>query len=156
SNFGSSFFVVWLLYGYSFGLLGGMLARKTFLALAFAAPAAVTALLPWIPTFFAGGMTVWQLYVVPVMVLILARLSVWPWAPDRMLGGPNIARWGTTFALCSIWIIACLGYRVWQVAPADEPFNVAEFRASYKTLEKSEAPSLIRLAVTQHDQHIRK
>src|SRR5207245_2077338 len=94
--------------------------------------------------------------VVPIGLLALARWSVWSWATDRILSRTNLLRWGAVTTLAGLWIVGCLAFRAWEVPPHDEPFNVAEFKAGYRAIEKSEAPQLIRQAVNQREQHVQR
>jgi hypothetical protein len=122
---------VWLVYGFAFGHLAGMLARKTFIAFAVAAVAAGTCLAIWLPSLIGGGLPAWQVFAIPVGLLILARVSVWKWATDRLHTWRSLAVWGACTAFGIGFIGLALGYRVWEVPKALTPFNVAEFESGY-------------------------
>src|SRR5262249_32907617 len=120
---------VWLVYGFAFGHLAGMLARKTFNAFAIALTAAATCLAIWLPSLFGGGLPAWQVFAVPVGALVLARALVWKWATERLYGRRSLNTLGACAALGLVFIGLALGNRVWEVPKVPEPFDVAGFEA---------------------------
>jgi hypothetical protein len=143
---GLSFLTIWLAYGFSFGHLAGMLARKTFVAVAIALPVAVITVSFWIPSMLNGGLSFWQLHAIPLGLLVLPAVSTWAWATDRLLSRRVLLIWVGGLALAFIWLAGSLAYRVWEIPPAGEPFDVAALEEFSRKPDSEKARNFIREA----------
>jgi hypothetical protein len=93
-----------------------------------------------------GGVSAWQLWAVPVLLLATGRLAMWPWAAGRLESGkPALLLWCCGL-LAVAWVAGSLWYRVLQVPDAGEPFDVRAYAAALPPPEQNKAGGLIRQA----------
>jgi hypothetical protein len=74
----------WLAYGFAFGHVAGLFARKTFVAFALGLVGSISCLMLWYPSMVGGGLPWWQVFAIPISLLLFAKLSLWKWATDRL------------------------------------------------------------------------
>ena len=121
----------WFAYGFAFGHVAGLFARKSFVAFALGLVGSVSCLLLWFPSMLGGGLPWWQVFLIPVGLLLLAKLMLWKWATERLY---SARAWAltTAFALGAIgFITMALCNRVWEAPAIGEPFDVASFEFEY-------------------------
>ena len=73
------------LTGFAVGLLSGIVFRKAFIAVMAGVALALFALGVWVPGLLIGGVPSWQVFLVPVILLVAARLLMRPWTAERLL-----------------------------------------------------------------------
>jgi hypothetical protein len=137
---------LWPIYGYSYGLLFGQLARRPVIALIFSYFLAFLFAMLWLPSLFIGGVPAWQIALIPVLLLVTSRLSMRPWLAGRLGEARPLMGFGGVAILLVIAQASCLWYRAVEVPDVGEPFDVTAFVASLPTPEKNEAGLLIRRA----------
>ncbi|MFL5342386.1 MAG: hypothetical protein ACJ8F7_19745 [Gemmataceae bacterium] len=137
------FVLVWGVYGFCFGHLAGLLARKTLVSFAVGLTVSGLVLAVWLPSLLSGGVPDWQLYGLPLAMLLAARLLLWPWATERLLTRRMIPAWAALVAGVLLWIGGSLAYRVVEVPNVAPPFDVAAFVAGYPKPEDNKARDLI-------------
>lgn len=126
-----NFLIAPLIYGFAFGHLIGLFARKTFVAFAVGLVGALACLAAWTPSLVGGGLPAWQILAIPIGLVILARLSIWKWATDRLFSTPSLLLCAGAAALGVGFIGLAIGNRVWESPRVAPPFDVAEFEAGY-------------------------
>jgi hypothetical protein len=137
------FLSVWVVYGFVTGLLATQLFRKAVIAIAAATVAGVLLVAVWLPSLMMGGVLLWQVFGVPLVLLVASRFVMRPWTSDRLgsrrsvLGMLGIG--GLTVALTAV----ALWYRVAEVPDVGEPFDVQAYLASMPTGERNEAGRLL-------------
>jgi hypothetical protein len=141
------FLVLWPLYGFCFGVLFGQLAKRTVIAATLALWTALPVVALWAPSLALGGLSLWQVLPVPVLLLVTSRLAMRPWVSDRLLTRRPLASLVGAGALMVLALAGGLWYRAVEVPDVGEPFDVAAFRASLPPPEKNEAGRLFRSAV---------
>jgi hypothetical protein len=101
---------VWLVTGFSVAQFCMLAVRNSAAAVVIAIVVSGAVLLLWVPSSIMGGLKAWQLYVVPVLLLVGSRLAMWPWASNR-LGSrkPALLLIGCA-VLSAAWIGATLWY----------------------------------------------
>jgi hypothetical protein len=139
------FLGIWPLYGFGIGqYFAQVMPRPTLAAILALFLSPLVAI--WIPSFLFGGLALWQVLVVPVLLLLLTRINQWPWLSGRLLTGRPLVVLvaGNVFVLLSL--AAALSYRVFEIPDVGEPFDVPAFIASLPSREQNEAGPLIRRA----------
>jgi hypothetical protein len=140
------FLGLWALYGFSFGQFFAQLARRPVIALTLAAFTTPLIVALWTPSLLVGGLPVWQVLLVPVVLLLTTRLTLWPWISDRLWTfRPMLGAVGAG-ALIVLILAGCLWRRAVEVPDVGEPFDVKAFTATLPPPEKNEAGPLIRSA----------
>ena len=134
---GAQFIFLWAVYGFCFGHLVGLLARKLLVALAIAVVVATAVVAVWLPSLLGGGVPTWQLFGLPLAILLAARLFLWPWATDRLFTRGMVPAWLALVGGTILWPGGSLAYRVLEVPAAGPPFDVAAFKASYPTSKEN-------------------
>lgn len=142
-----TFLALIALYGFGFGQLFGLLARRNVIALIIATTLAPVALGLWLPSLLVGGLPIWQAALVPAALLVISRLSVRPWVAGRIFTRPVIGSLGGCATLLILGQVGFFYYRAIQVPDVGTPFDVSAFLASFPTPEQNEAGSLYHLAV---------
>jgi hypothetical protein len=137
------FLVLWLAYGFSLALLLTLVVRKSAVAVVIAVLVGAGAAGFWLPSLLGGGLSLWQVLGVPVLLLAASRLAMRAWTSDRLdTGRPAAALIGCA-VLAVAWIAANLGARPLEVPDVGEPFDVKASFASLPTPEHNEAGRLI-------------
>jgi hypothetical protein len=136
-------------YGFAFGHLCGIVFRKAVVAAGVAVLLGGTAAALWLPSLLAGGVTHWQLWLPPVLVLATARLLMRGWASERQTtpgAAGTLAAGGVVAALA---LAAGLGYRATEVP--DEGDGEADIRYVQGLLpfDANEGGRLFRTAAEQ-------
>lgn len=142
---------LWLFYGFSIGHLCGLLFRRSLIAFVVALMMAAMATSVWLPSMLGGGLHGWQVWGVPVLLMVLARLLMHPWSSDRLLTPGSIGRIVAVLLLCLLWIAGSLWFRVIEVPDVPDRWNMAEFVASLPTPEENKAGQRIRSAAAAVD-----
>jgi hypothetical protein len=140
------FFGLWPLYGFCFAQFVGLVAPRPFLSVTLALGLAPAVVAVWVPSLLAGGLPLWQLLVVPALLLLVTRLALWPCVSGRLLTFRPLLGVGAGSLLMLSTVAGCLWYRAAEVPDLGEPFDVAAFRAELPPPEKNEAGALVRKA----------
>jgi hypothetical protein len=149
-------FGLWLLYGFSIALTCGLAWRKSAAALFMSLVLSVAAGVVWVPSLLGGGLPAWQVFVPPVVLLVVNRLLLRSWVSDRLYTWKPLA--GLTFGglLAVAWVAGCLGGRVASLSDLEEPAEGSAFAQAVRTFEdqlpkpeQNESGSLIRQALAR-------
>jgi hypothetical protein len=148
-----TFLTLGLAYGFGFGQFFGLLTRKTAVAAVLAVLVGIAVAAAWMPSLLGGGVYVWQVLVVPVLLLAGIRPVLWAWSSGRIHSlRPLIVLTGSA-VLALLWMAGTFWFRAVSVPDVGEPFDVRAFAASLPTPENNEAGALIRQAAQALDQH---
>jgi hypothetical protein len=145
--------VVWLSYGFSAGQLFALLCPKNLVAVMMSLPVSAGLVSPWLPSLISGGLPVWQVFVIPVLLLATGRLVLWAWAGGRLATWQPALMLVACGAVSGLWLIGCLTWRVLEVPDTGEPFDVAAFRASRPSPAQNEAGDRILRAMQALSTH---
>jgi hypothetical protein len=148
------FLALWPIYGFCVALFLGQSVRRTVVALVLALAATPAVLALWVPSFLIGGLPVWQVLAIPLMLLATTRLSFRPWVSNRLWS--RRPRLGICMALglMAVWLAGCLWYRVLEVPDVGEPFDVQGFIKSLPSSEQNKASRLVRIGFERFEERI--
>ena len=139
------FLGIWPLYGFCFAQYFAQVMPRPVVGgiLAFLVAPLVGV---WIPSQLFGGLSLWQVLVVPVLLLLLTRINQRSWLMGRLLvGKPLVVLLGGA-VLVVVGLAGSLWYRVLEIPNVGEPFDVQAFEATIPSPEQNEAGRLIRRA----------
>lgn len=114
------YLLLWPVYGFAFGHLAGLLFRKTIVALGVGTLTAAPVAALWLPSLLTGGVHGWQLWPVPILVLLSTRLLLRPWSADRLATLRPLATVAGVATAAVAWTAFGLLYRVVEVSPTAE------------------------------------
>lgn len=117
-------------YGFAAGQLCGMLFRKAVVAAGVAGLVGGTAAVLWLPSVLGGGLSHWQVWVPPVVVLVAGRLLVRAWSADRLTARGPLGVLAAGVAAALAVEAAGIGYRVVQVPDTPGAEDDVRFVAS--------------------------
>lgn len=118
------FLLLGLVYGFVVGHLAGMVFRKTVVAGLVATVTAATLAGLILPSVIGGGAATWQVWAPAAVLLVTARLLLYPWATERVATrGPVLRAAGGTLAALLV-LAAGIGYRVVEIP--SRPDRLAE------------------------------
>jgi hypothetical protein len=139
------FVVLWLVYGFSIGQFCARVARKPIIA-AFMSLLLCPVAVIWWPSLVRGGLSAWQVFAAPLVLLAATRLALWEW-----VAGGSRSGWSPMLIGCAVLSALCLAggleYRAWQVPDVGEPFDVREYLARLPTPEQNSAGNRTRAAL---------
>jgi hypothetical protein len=142
-----AFGCAWLVHGFAVGLLCGLIFRKPLVALVVSLGLAAVLASVWVPSILAGGLRVWQVGSVPVVLLVCAWLLLPAWASDRLASGRIVARLVLAGLLCVALIAMGLWYRVVEVPDVPVGSDLEGFVAGLPAEEDNHAGHEIRTAL---------
>ncbi len=100
---------IFILHGYAFGLVSGLLFRKTVVAVGVGTLVGGPLALLWVPSLLTGGVQYWQIFVVPLLAVLAARFLMRAWASDRLgTRKPLVALGSIGFAMIAFTTFAIL------------------------------------------------
>ena len=124
------FLALWPAQAFCVGVFLGQVMRRPVLALIWGVIVAPMVAAFWLPSFLIGGLPVWQVLVVPLILLLTSLLMQCPWISDRLWNAKSIVRIALAVFLMVGWTGGCLLYRVLEVPDVGEPFDVRAFVAT--------------------------
>lgn len=141
--------LLWLAHGFAAGHLCGLLFRKTLVGFVVGLGSAVMLASVWLPSLFGGGLHLWQVIGVPIVLLGIARLLMRPWAADRLVTLRTFLRLGAALGVCVAWITGNLWYRVAEIPLVPQRYDMEAFVASLPTVDQNENGLLTRGALAR-------
>ena len=143
------FLLLSLVYGFAVGHLAGMLFRKAAVAGLVASVVSATMLALIYPSVIAGGAAAWQVWGPAGVLLLTARLLLYPWATERVTyRGPVLRAVGGT-ALAVGLLGAGLAYRVYEIPDVSDRLAESGFLASLPSFEENKGGNDVKSAVSQ-------
>jgi hypothetical protein len=146
---GGIYLVLWLVYGFAIGQFCARVARKPVVA-AFVSLLLCPVAVIWWPSLVCGGLSVWQVFAAPLVLLAATRLTLWEW----VAGGPH-AGWSPTLigsaALSALCLAGGVEYRVWQIPNVGGPLDVREYVNKLPTPTENKAGQRTRAALEELD-----
>ena len=132
------FLLTFMLYGYSFGMVSGLLFRKTVVAVGVGTLVGGPLALLWLPSLLAGGVRGWQLFIVPYLAVFAARFLMRAWASDRLgTRKPLVALSSFGIAMIAFTALAVL-YRAIEVPLLPETDDDIRFAATVPQLDSED------------------
>ena len=142
------FLTIGLVYGFVVGHLCGMIFRKTVVAGLVATVAAVTLAGLVFPAVVGGGASAWQVWGPAAVLLLTARLLLYPWATERVISrGPALRAIGGAAAAAAV-LGAGIAYRVIEIPSAPDRLAESGFADSIPSYGTDEVGSKVKAAAT--------
>lgn len=142
------FLTLWPVYGFAVGHFFSLVARRTVIAAILAGATASTLLAFWTPALVGGGLSMWQVSIVPVVLLMATRLIMWPWLGGRLHALRPMLAVGACLVAAAAATAGILCYRTVEVPEVGEPFDVRAFRGTLDKFAQNEAGALLRQAAS--------
>lgn len=142
---------VWvgLVYGFAVGHLMAMLFRKTVVAGLVASICGATIVGLIAPSVLCGGASAWQIWGPAVVLIVTARLLLYPWSTERVLGAGPLSRALAGGALAAALIAAGIVYRVYEIPDVSDQLAESGFEARIPSRETNESGKIVRSAALQ-------
>jgi len=138
-----AFLTLWVVHGFCLGLFFGTLCRRPIIAAILASLIGLTIGALWMPSVLFGGLALWQLLGLPVILLIAARVAMRPWVSGRLYElRPLFMQIGLSLVAVG-WLVGGVWYRVAEVPDVGEPFDMQAFEEGIPPPEKNVAGKLI-------------
>ena len=142
------FLLMFMLHGYAFGLVAGLLFRKTVVAVGVGFLVGGPLALLWLPSLLTGGVHAWQLFIVPLLALFYARFLMRAWASDRLgTRRPLVALGSVGVAMIAFTAFAVL-YRAIEVPLLPETDDDIRFAATVPQLDSEDGGRAYRRVVS--------
>jgi hypothetical protein len=131
------FVLMWPGYGFSIAVLLGQLTSRTVIAATVAVVTVPAVLALWVPSFLISGLPVWQVMIIPGLLLLTSAASQQAWIADRLISPKSFTILGLSILASFAWLVGCLWYRVAEVPDVDEPFDRRAFLAELQPFQNS-------------------
>jgi hypothetical protein len=152
SNIRSDLFrFVWvgLVYGFVVGHLTAMIFRKTVVAGLVAAITAATLVGVIAPSILCGGAAAWQVWGPGAVLLLTARLLLYPWATERVFGAGPLFRALAGGGLATSLLAAGIVYRVYEIPNVSNELAASGFEDRIPSRDTNESGKIVRSAALQ-------
>jgi hypothetical protein len=144
-----AFFGIWPAYGFGVGQIVVWLCRKNILALLLSLLVAAGAIGLWLPSMIAGGMTGWQLWLTPAILIFAGWALVRAWAGGRITERKPVFALVGFISAALAWALVVFAHRAWEIPDVGPPIDVAAFRAGIPAKE-DEATREIQQALAEY------
>jgi hypothetical protein len=143
------FLALGLVYGFVVGHLAGMVFRKTVVAGLVALVVAATLAGLIMPSVIGGGVAAWQVWGPAAVLLLTARVTLYPWATQQVAARGPLARvLGGVFGALFV-VVAGIGYRVVEVPSAPDRMADAGYEQSLPTSDANETGRRVKAAAAR-------
>ncbi len=143
-------------HGFCIGQFCSFLSRKSVVVAFLGVAVSLILFVLWLPSLVFGGVHAWQILGVPLILLIAARLSMWPWYSGRMYMRRHFAGLAACMFCVIVWLSGSLWYRVVEVPDVGEPFDLQAFETKLEKARYSPAVLLINKGILAMETRIRK
>jgi hypothetical protein len=144
------FLALGLVYGFVVGHLAGMIFRKTIVAGLVATVVAVTLVGLILPSVISGGAATWQVWGPAIVLLLTARLLLYPWATERVATrGPVLRAVGGGVAAVVV-LAAGIGYRIVEIPDRPDRLGESRFADTLPPFEANAAGQKVKSAAAQY------
>ncbi|HMF17722.1 MAG TPA: hypothetical protein VKE98_10980, partial [Gemmataceae bacterium] len=124
------FFSIWLVYGFCIGQVFVLLCRKSILAALLSGLVTAGALGLWLPSVLCRGMGGWQVWLMPLALLLATRLLMRAWAAGRIKERRPIALLIGIGLVCLAWAGLVFSRRALEIPDVGEPLDRVAFNKS--------------------------
>jgi ABC-type transport system involved in multi-copper enzyme maturation permease subunit len=138
--------LLWPLYGFSIGQLCGLLFRRPLVAGVVSLGLSGLLVVLWIPSIINGGLHLWQILGIPILLLLATRLLFPLWVSSRLYSRSAVGLLFGCAGACLLWQVSGLWYRVVEIPAVPEDRGFTHFIESLPPPEENQAGSLIRSA----------
>lgn len=141
-----------LVYGFVAGHLAGMLFRKTVVAGLVAAVISATLVGLIAPSLLCGGASSWQIWAPALILLVTARLLLYPWATDRIATSGPVLRVAGGSVLAVATLAGSIFYRVYEIPDVSDELAESHFEDRLPPKDTSDIGRQARSTVLQYRQ----
>ncbi len=121
------FLLMWPIYGFSIALLVGQLASRAVIATTVAVVTVPAVLALWLPSFLIGGLSIWQVMVIPGLLLPTSVAIQHAWIAGRLFSLKSITVISGCLTAGACWLAGSLWHRANEVPDVGEPFDLKAF-----------------------------
>ncbi|HVS34143.1 MAG TPA: hypothetical protein VMS17_01095 [Gemmataceae bacterium] len=140
------FLTLWLVCGFCAGCLFGLLLRNGLASGVFALGTAFLLAGVWGPSMLGGGLSFWQTFGPPLLLLAATPLLLRPWAAGRLASWSTFRRLAPFILLAAAWIAFGLWYRVIEIPDVAPKYDLTAFEARLPKEDENAAGELVRSA----------
>ena len=145
---------VWLIYGFCVGQVFVLLCRKTILALLVSVLMSLTAIGMWLPSLLCGGMSGWQVWAPPLVMLAATWCLMRAWTGGRIWERKPIAALVGFGAGIGVWALMNFGYRAWEAPNVGAPIDVVAYRESVPAAKDNATGKVIQKTIGLFDEAV--
>jgi hypothetical protein len=143
------FITLWLSYGFSVGHLSGLMFRRGLVAMVVALAETLLLVSLWTPSVVIGGLYLWQVAVIPLVLLVTGRMMMRPWTAGRLVSTRPLLGGFAAILFCGLWLAGSLWYRVEEVPEAPHRYDMDAFVKSLPKVEDDPGGLHVRKALTR-------
>jgi hypothetical protein len=149
------FFCGWYVTGFGVGQVCGIVCRPVAKAAAIALVIAAAAVVFWVPSLLAGGLSFWPVLGAPLAALVAGRLIFPALAAGRLRTRRTSSVLAGAVAVGMLCSVAGLAYRAIEVPEPPHPMDVPRFFASLPSHQQNQARAHILHAIQLFSKHRR-
>jgi hypothetical protein len=136
------FVLMWPIYGFSIALLLGQLTSRTVIAATVAVVTVPAVLALWTPSFLIGGLSVWQVMMIPGLLLLTSATMQHAWIAGRLLSLKSMSLMAGLLMASACWLAGSLWHRATEVPDVGQPFDRQAFLAELQPFQDTSAVQL--------------
>jgi hypothetical protein len=136
------FRLLWAAYGFAIGQFCARAIRKPVVAGTISLLLSSVAVIWW-PSLICGGLSAWQVFAAPLVLLAATRIALWEWVAGGPYGSRSVVLIGSSVA-AALCLAGGIEYRVWQVPNVGKPFDVEHYVEWLPTPQQNKAGFLTR------------
>jgi hypothetical protein len=124
-------------YGFAAGHLCGLLFRKPVVACGVAGIVGSVGALLWGPSLLSGGLSHWQVWLPPLLVLLMCRALIAAWTSDRLFDRRSLAILAGGGAASILALGIGIGYRVLEIPDRSDGEDDLAYVAGLPSMDDS-------------------
>jgi ABC-type transport system involved in cytochrome c biogenesis permease component len=145
-------FFLWPAYGFAAGVLSSMLFDKALVSVAVGLMTGAATAALWIPSLFGGGLMGWQVWPIPVFVLLLSRWLIRDWTLHRIGRGFGLKKLIGGLTVATLMLSAAIGFRAIEVPLVPEVNDDIAFALALPTNDDKQPGRDLKRALGQFNQ----
>lgn len=126
-------FFLWPFYGFAAGVLSGMLFEKPLVSVAVGLMTGAATSALWIPSLLGGGLMGWQVWPVPLVILLFSRWLIRDWTLHRIGRGFGLKKLVAGLTMAALMLAGAIGFRAVEVPLVPEVEDDVEFAKALPT-----------------------
>ena len=142
-------FFLWPAYGFAAGVLSGMLFEKPLVSVSVGLMTGAATSALWIPSLLSGGLMGWQVWPIPLVVLLLSRWLVRDWTIQRIGRGFGLKKLTGGLTLAGLMLAGTIGFRAIEVPLVPEVNDDIAFADTLPTNDEKQPGRDLKRALGQ-------
>lgn len=139
-----------LVYGFVIGHLAGMMFRKSIVAGLVATVTSATFIAAIAPSVLGGGAANWQVWAPALILLVTARIMLYPWATERILSSGPVLRLASGIMFAIVALAGGIAYRVYEIPDVPDRLVESGFESELPHFDAKDAGRSLRAATAQY------